>query len=179
MRDFQLLDILYSEPTTSAAIDLNLDYVSLMKSIVIPTSDYMKDLNYCQEHISDTAITIIDHSKSVSVSKSNFEIRPTSLPSISDPMSIDLPLGIPLNNLNPSTCNEDLVTSVGCIVLLVVGILPRGYVVPEKLLVHTLELVQYEEALEADDALCHGLDLDEYLVEQATVLRNAPTESVG
>lgn len=59
-RDFELLNILNSEPTISRAINLNLDYIKPMKSIVTPTSVNINHPEFCQEHIYDTAITIID-----------------------------------------------------------------------------------------------------------------------
>ncbi|KMZ76307.1 hypothetical protein ZOSMA_103G00120 [Zostera marina] len=111
-RDFELLDNLYSDPTFSGAMDLNSDYVRPTHSIGILTSVKKNHPEFCQEQVYNTAITIFDKSKSVSMSKSTFENLPTSLPSISDPMSIDNPLGNPLINLSSSIFNEDLVTSV-------------------------------------------------------------------
>lgn len=93
-RDFDLFDNSYSYPTSFGALDLNSDFVGATQSIGIPTSVDKENLDLCQDQVHETAVTIIDKCKSISMSKPISENIPTSLPSVSDPMSIDSPVHI-------------------------------------------------------------------------------------
>ncbi|KMZ72448.1 hypothetical protein ZOSMA_164G00300 [Zostera marina] len=83
-----------------------------MKFIGSPASVVQKHPEFCQEDIYDSAIAIVDNSNSVSMSKSTSENLLTSIPAISVPMSIDIPLVNSMMNHNTSMFNDDLVTSV-------------------------------------------------------------------
>ncbi|KMZ72498.1 hypothetical protein ZOSMA_162G00180 [Zostera marina] len=113
--NFQLPDILSTELRNSSSFDLNLEYVSPIKSSVLPSSIVPEDIDLCHQSSPDADNNIIDHCQSVSVSKSNSTIKSSSPIPMSDPMPIDLPLNIFMNNLNHSVCNEDLINSVSCI----------------------------------------------------------------
>ncbi|KMZ67779.1 hypothetical protein ZOSMA_25G01720 [Zostera marina] len=102
LRDFQLLDIPSTEQTTPSGVDLNLDYISPLKSIVRSTNDLINDLDSCHRQISDMDIKNKKHCKSVSHTKSISVNRATVNSSVTDPMSIDLPSEIMSNNVNPN-----------------------------------------------------------------------------
>lgn len=101
-----------------------MNYDSQTISIECPPNDFQNVLDLSHQPIADNAVNIIYDSKSVI--KSNSPSKPMSLSSISDAMSIDPSMeittvvndGLSLDIQNHSVFKDDLVNSIGSLILI-------------------------------------------------------------